>query len=65
MQRNAIYVNVSPEVKALVEKVADGFGLSMADFVRYVIKKELKSLGYLQGAAILEQPAPIKTGKGV
>jgi len=61
MQRNAIYVNMSPEVKALVKKVADQFGLSMADFVRYVIKKELTSLGYLQGAAILGKPVPVKT----
>jgi hypothetical protein len=52
---------VEPEIKALVEKVAQALGISQSDYVRFVVLRDLQKQGYLEGKASLEQPLSIET----
>jgi len=47
------------ELKPLIEQVAKSFGISQADYVRFVVRRDLERLGLLKGTVFpLEQPVP-------
>jgi hypothetical protein len=60
-EKGDLYIRFGPELKALIEQVAKSFGISQADYVRFVVRRDLERQGLLKGTASLEEPVPIKT----
>lgn len=56
----AIHVRLEPDIKDLVEKVAKGYGLSVADFARIAIRSELQRLGYFKEGLVSLRPLQVQ-----
>lgn len=64
MRTKALFAMVEPEVKALVEKVAQLIGVSQSDYVRHVVLRDLEKRGLLKEMASLEQAVSIEVEGG-
>jgi hypothetical protein len=58
-----LYIRFGAEVKALIEQVAKSIGVSQADYVRCVIRRDLERRGLLKETASLEQAVPINVAE--
>lgn len=54
-----LYIRFGAEVKALIEQVAKSIGVSQADYVRYIIRRDLERRGLLKETTSLEQTVSI------
>jgi CTP-dependent riboflavin kinase len=60
LRTKTLFATVEPEIKALVEKVAQALGISQSDYVRFVVLRDLQKQGYLERKASLGQAVPVK-----
>jgi hypothetical protein len=65
MSKTAIYVRISAEIKAIIDKVALDYGISEADFIRFIINRELERLGYIRRGVVSLEPQPSQKEKEV
>jgi hypothetical protein len=58
-QKGDLYIRFGAELKALIKQVAKSFGVSQADYVRYVVRRDLERRRLLKETAPLEQTVSI------